>query len=397
MLASLGRGRLLACAALTVLVSGCATPAFDQARALHHAGDSAAGLSVLISAQDTIPERDQLLLLLEQGTLELFDGQSSAAARQFVSAADYIDAEDRISLRDEARALVTSEATTRYTGEYAEQLLAHSHAMLGFLLSGQAESAAVEARRAGKRLREHEDTLDSATFTRALMALSFEMAGQTNDAYVSARALPAGTWPATAARLAQQLGSSDADTLAPSALNNALASARGELVLAVATGQVSTKYSSHLNNGLAWQIAFPAYRPVDAPTPALSLQLANGKTPTHERASTNINQLLRQSLDARAGALLARQSLRLSAKHNLAKELRAKDELGAQLLAIALFVSEVADTRGWYSLPARFDLYRVAVPVGADSLTATVRGKSYTVDLNALDYSRGPVLRLMKF
>ncbi len=395
------RLRSLVAATLALLASGCATPIFDQARALHHGGDSAAGLAVLESARDSIPDRDRLLLLLEQGTLALYSGDPDAAAQHFVAASDYIEEHDRISLRDETRALLTNEATTRYTGEANEKLLAHTYAMLGFLLAGKPESAAVEARRANKRLSEHDDALVGAQFTRALMALSFEMAGQFNDAYVAARALPAATLPATTKRLAARLGSTDPRPAVPEALENATGSARGELVLVVASGQAPRKYSSHLHNGIDWQIAFPAYRSRVSPPGKLRLQFDSGGTGAYdavsEAATTDLDSLARRALEKRAGTLLLRQGLRLAAKHRLVDELQSKDDLGSQLLAFAIIASEVADTRGWYTLPSRLELRRVPIPPEATTLFATVNGTTQTVDLNQLSFRGGPALTLLRF
>ncbi|MEM7376978.1 MAG: hypothetical protein AAF460_05660 [Pseudomonadota bacterium] len=388
--------RLAALGAVLCLV-GCATPVFDQARALHHGGDSAGALVALESAEADVPERDRLVYLLERGTLELHSNAFDAAARSFVAAVDYIDEQDRISLRDEARALLTSEATTRYTGESSERLLAHSYAMLSFLLAGNAESAAVEARRATQRLQAGDDELAAANVTRALIALSFEMAGQTNDAYVAARSLPADTLPATTTRLARRLGSSEARQPVPVDLEAAHADARGELILVVSSGQVSRKFSSHLHNGIDWQIAFPAY-PSYRPSPAATrIAFDTDALPPAETARSDIDGLARASLDARAGRLLLRQGMRLAAKSRVADELRNSDDLATQLLAFAILVSEVADTRGWYALPARLELWRVPVPPAATTLTVSAGAASQVIDLGALRFNAGPRIRLLRF
>ncbi|MEM6987564.1 MAG: hypothetical protein AAF499_13615, partial [Pseudomonadota bacterium] len=324
--------------ALASLV-GCATPAFDQARALHHGGDSQAALVYLEEAEPDIPDRDRLVLLLERGTLELYNGRFDDAAKSFVAAVDYIDDQDRISVSDEARALLSNEATKRYTGETSERLLAHTYAMLSFLLAGNPESAAVEARRATKRLESEKDTLANAQFSRAVIALTFEMAGQYNDAYVSARALPEDVLPATRVRLAQRLGSGETQAEVPTDLQNAYANAAGEVILVVSSGQVSRKYSSHLTNGIDWHIAFPGYTDYPPLIPTTRVTYDSEDTAVAERASSDINSLARESLEARAGRLLLRQGLRLTAKRKVIDELRSNDNVGSQLLAFALLVS----------------------------------------------------------
>ncbi|MEM9602388.1 MAG: hypothetical protein AAGA11_05975 [Pseudomonadota bacterium] len=387
---------LAALGAVLCLV-GCATPVLDQARALHHGGDSAGALVALESAEAEVPERDRLVYLLERGTVALHSNAFDAAAQSFVAAVDYIDEQDRISLRDEARALLTSEATTRYTGESSERLLAHSYAMLSFLLAGNAESAAVEARRATQRLQAGDNELAAANVTRALIALSFELAGQINDAYVAARSLPPDTLPATTARLARQLGSGEARPPVPPDLAAAHEAAHGELVLVVSSGQVSRKFSSHLHNGIDWQIAFPAY-PNHRPTPAATrVAFDTDALPPAETARSDIDGLARASLDARAGRLLLRQGMRLAVKSQVAEELRTSDNLATQLLAFAILVSEVADTRGWYGLPARLELWRVPVPPGARTLTVSAGGASQVIDLGTLRFAAGPRIRLVRF
>jgi len=57
----------------------------------------------------------------------------------------------------------------------------HTYLMMNFLAVGRYDSAAVEARRALERIADKESVLEQDAFTRALIALSFEMAGQAND------------------------------------------------------------------------------------------------------------------------------------------------------------------------------------------------------------------------
>lgn len=225
------------------------------------------------------------------------------------------------------------------------------------------------------------------------MSLSFEAAGQYNDAYVAARALPEADLPATTARLAARLGSTDPQTEVPAALQRALDSASGELVLVVAVGQVARKHSSQLV-GVDWQIAFPGYASDRQTLPSTRVLL--GAEEVHgERVGSDISTLARRSLQARAGRLAARQALRVATKHRLIDELRSRDELGSQLLAFAILASEVADTRGWYALPARLELWRVPVPAGATEVIVQAGSTETSVPVTPL--APGPVIKLVRF
>jgi hypothetical protein len=169
---------------LWLFVSGCSsTNTIQQAHWQFLSGDAAAAAKTLASS-DTVAGKDKLLYWLEKGMYLHYTGDYQRSNRELLKAADFVERSGYISLSDGARELLANEWASSYHGEYSEQLWIHSVLMMNFLHLGQYESAAVEARRALAAIKTKPDVLNNDHFTRSLIALSFEAAGQLNDAYI---------------------------------------------------------------------------------------------------------------------------------------------------------------------------------------------------------------------
>jgi len=165
-----------------VLLTGCSTSsALHKARLEYATGAPIQALKTLENAD--VSKRDKLLLLLDRGAIAFSSGQYSISQEALLEASELIDEWDQIRVSEQSASLVTNEWATRYRGEYSEQLWVHSYLMMVFLMQQNPESAAVEARRALKRLDENKTPLKTDWYTRALVALSFEAAGQHDSAH----------------------------------------------------------------------------------------------------------------------------------------------------------------------------------------------------------------------
>ncbi|MGB0866747.1 MAG: hypothetical protein ACPGSC_09575, partial [Granulosicoccaceae bacterium] len=340
-----------------------------------------AGVAVLDRAaqQDQIPARDILLLHLERGLMLHRAGAYEQSALAFVEASRTLEEKQTISISEQTRSFVSNDWSKSYLGEYSERLWAHSYAMMSFLMLGEAESAAVEARQAVAVLEAYPEPLRGANFTRALIGLSFEMAGQYNDAYVAYRALhqQMPNSPAFALatyRAARQVASSEGmaewrDKISVP-LWQSYASGGPEAVLLLSVGRGPVKTSSSLIYRDE-RLSFPSYLAVPQVHASLSIIDNDRQSPPFERVSTDVYALSAASLSHRGKQVLAKAAVRGRIKHELVKDLRRQDETAAEVLNVLFFLLEEADTRSWESLPARLSLLRV--PLQPEQTTLTVQ------------------------
>lgn len=368
------------CAAwvLCLLLSGCAATVFDQARSHYYAGDPVAGVAVLDQAvqTDEIPSRDTLLLHLERGLMLHRAGLYEESAKAFVQASGYIKEHETISASEQTRSLLSNDWSKSYVGEYNEQLWAHSYAMMSFIMLGEAESAAVEARQALHVLTAHPEPLHNAAFTRGLIGLSFELAGQHNDAYVAYRSLhennpDSQVFALSTFRAARKVASVEGATKwrkrIPGDLWNKYSKRGPEAVLLLSVGRGPIKRSGSLVYGTE-RLAFPVYTPVLQAYDDLHIRGANNESVPFERVSTDINSVAVAALEDRGKRVLAKAILRGKVKHDLVKNLSSHDETAAQVLKFVFFLLEEADTRSWQSLPGHLNLVRVPLVAGQTEL-----------------------------
>ena len=393
---------------LILFSGGCATLPRDEVRHEFLQGRPEAALATLEKAE--ISRRDALLALMERGLILHSMGRYEESAKAFLKAERLLDEWDYISVSEQTKTLVVNEWAGVYKGEYAERLWIHSYQMMNYLLLGDYEDAAVEARLALKVLDAHETPLKKALFTRALIGLSFESAGKYNDAFIEykklAEQLPSERliarqlyWTALrsgivaeAEKYRKMLGTtkmkSDPEKMA-------------EVVVFIAHGVMPRKVPNDIFIAPDVRLSFPQYPPTKIFKPRYSV-VEEGKHLQFEEVTTLLPDVARDSLDARGKALLAKQAARASIKHNIAHEVGKKNELAGSLLQIAFLVLEEADTRGWSTLPETLSLLRIPLTPGKHHLTIdagnALHGNSPLLDLGDLELKPGQrIYRKVRF
>ena len=392
-----------ACLILCVSLSGCATAVFDEARSQYYAGDPVAGVALLDQANqaDQIPARDTLLFHLERGLMLHRAGLYEESAKAFVQASSVIDDDERISLSEQATSLLGNDWSKRYFGEYSERLWVHTYAMMSFVMAGEPESAAVEARQALQVFDSYPEALKSATFSRAMIALSFELAGQYNDAYVAYRGLhqqfPNSSALAMATyRSARQVASNEALSWREKVDEDVwagYASGGPEAVLFVTSGRGPKKVSASLFY-FNERLSFPAYVQAPQAYTAISVRDDTGRALAMEQVSTDTFGVAQAALSERGKLVLAKAALRGKVKHELVKGLRDNDQAAADVLSLVFFLLEEADTRSWQSLPARLTLVRVPLADGQESLTVGYGSREVKLQLDSAQTKKPQVFSL---
>ena len=360
---------------LLMLLAGCST----NPGALHLAhhqfinGDNNAALSTLANI-DVVAPKDRLLFRMEKALFLHDAGDFEESTRQLLAASKYLEQNDYISLRDETSELLTNEWAGRYQGEYSEQLWIHSYLMINFLSQGLYESAAVEARQALSRIEDQPEVLENDHFTRALIALSFEAAGQLNDAYIEYRKLveEKSTYGKSLNAImlpqALRLGVTDnthnliqqlQDTRPQ--LSVADLSTQDYAVFFIASGLVPRKYSSSILIGSSSRLSFPQYDVSNAEPPKLHVTV-NGELCDCHPIHTDLGLLVSDSLNKRGIKLATKSLIRAYTKDAVADAIGNKEKTTGELVRLLFFALEEADTRSWQSLPRHLTLLRIPLP-----------------------------------
>lgn len=336
------------CLAILALQACATSSALQIARDQFRYGSTDDALQTLSEAD--VSGRDQLLLFLDKGLVAQASGNYPDSILAFEQALQLVDELDYVSVRDQTTSIVVSDWAARYGGEISEKLWIHTFQMLNYLLLNNPEGAAVEARRAVTLFEAHGDVLDSDVFTRALMALSFESAGQLNGARVEYRKL-----------------AEDFDLPQPALLDRN----DSELVFIVASGFIDPKLAGNLFVTYESRIAFPYYADNFQRPPITQISIGNSPT-EFTRADTALVSISQKALSERGKSVAVRQALRLAAKHNIAQSIERQDALAGTLAKILLLALEQADTRSWETLPAYLTLIRVPLTPGTHSVSLNV-------------------------
>lgn len=378
--------RLLFVAASLFFLQACATSSsIEEARGQYFAGQPDLALQTLKTGETS--DRDKLLKHMEAGMIAHSAGLYKESSQELIQAAALVEEYNTIRISEQSAALVTNDWLLSYKGEYSERLWIHTIQMMNFLLMGEPEGAAVEARQALQQYEQHGDSLNNDWFTRALIAASFEEAGKYDSAHIEYKKLlntigHDSSWAQAAINNAVRLGrSNDSDEfknkLAQSSKRVVLNSSKqsgdvGELVLFVQSGVIQNKVAGDIWFDHDMRVSFPTY-PNFYVKPLIVEVKTNSTALGSESIDTVMVDIARKSLEARAGSLTTRQIMRLSAKHAISELAAEEDELLGAFVSAVMFISEEADTRSWQTLPKQLALVRIPLTVGThENITVNI-------------------------
>lgn len=354
-----------------LILAGCASTPLSESRRQFHDGNYAQSLQTLDEKRDQISDRDRLLVFMYKGLTFHQLGDYKSSNRELLKAVELIEELNRISVSEQLSTLAVNEWLAEYRGEYSEQLWVHTYLMMNFLLLGEPEGAAVEARRSLKVLGSHPKALHDAFFTRALIGLSFESVGLINDAYLEYKILAAAMDDASPVagklvKYATQLGLDEAADDYKHALpegSEAQDADSGEVIVFLAQGDIPYKVSGDLFIPPDIRFSWPQYRSFQTWPTDVTVASENS-FPPFTRVESDFGALASSSLSARGKTIATKQVARAVAKHSIVNEVEDNNPLVGGLLQIALFALEEADTRGWDILPGQLGMLRITLPAG---------------------------------
>lgn len=177
------------------LFMGCSGPMAHYAgveRSLL-AGQSEQAVQIMQAAKDAYDNKSHLLFLMDYGMVLHLAGRYTDSNAILEEAHLLIEDLYTKRLRDKASALLVNEARQPYEGAPYEHVMINVVKALNYALLQQWNEALVEARRIDHRLNVLSDTVEDEEeyqedpFARYLVGLLYDMAGDTNNAYVGYR------------------------------------------------------------------------------------------------------------------------------------------------------------------------------------------------------------------
>lgn len=314
---------------------------------------------------------DRLLRALYQGTAYYYAGDYAHSVGALLEADQLIERRFTKSLSAGALALVTNDMAMPYFPSRTEQLFVRYYAMMARARMGDADAAAVEARRLGYML--EDDARDLNPDERSLHAVLrdaagavFESVGETNDALVSYR---------NAARLRGAM-SSDIDTIqltAPHAdsatvvvlIESGFVAHRvdQQILVPISDNDGRMQRSPARNAGRWVRIGWPALRRTAMPTAQVAMVVNDVRIEPTGHAG-DVSMAIEEDLRRAKPAMVARMAARAAARTAVTRVLDDDHQWIGSVINLAGNMVERADTRSWQLLPGNVRTVKITVPAG---------------------------------
>jgi len=373
-------------------LSGCVSGKIIQAREEFYNGHIAQA-SEAVSDPEGISDRNLLLYYLEKGLILHHAGAYQESSDAFLSASGLIKEQEVISATRQTGSLVTTEWLTEFKGEYAERLLVHTYLMMNFLITGNHESALVEAKQALEIYETYPDACNGDFFTRALIAHCYEALGDINDAYIEYKKLAElmGDPVPVADKLceiASVLGFDDEVALYCPYLSEAGSTSadntkEAELILFVSQGKSPVKVPENIVVPPSIRFSFSTYKNRSRSFYPPEVRINSDSNPVN-MITTDVAGVLKSSLNERLAAIIVKETARVAAKEAIAHNL--DDPLVEALVRIAFLVMEEPDTRSWETLPGYLTMIRVPIASGSQQVTIVNSSENTSRPALALEF-----------
>ncbi|HUV36703.1 MAG TPA: hypothetical protein VMX58_07180 [Patescibacteria group bacterium] len=371
-----------------IAAAGCATytAKMEGSRDLYYDGRYEEALRELHALTDEASGRDQYLLFLERGKVNLAAGLYDSAIVDLQAAENrFLEIEGTSSVADWVTSALVNPTMGEFQPEPHEKILINTYLMLAYWLKGDREGAFVERNRTVVRLEQYLDGFEGENlekfdvpFARYLVALLYEAQGRTDDARIeydaierlNAAAVPEEINPhLTEIALFTEVGR--APVKVSTEIRGYLQHEGGALLgfftmpdgtpFHYATG-VPGSFSLD-NTGVLFTFAFPRYvrqeRVVETCVMVIDNMEAGKAIPLD-----SIEETALESFEKRLGMILIKAALRTALKVGAQTKLKEKGGLVVDILGKALSAVDRADTRSWQTLPAEVRLFRMEVEPG---------------------------------
>ncbi len=349
--------------------------------------------------EEGVEGRDGLLYLLDLGLSLHSAGKIEESTKYFLLADKAAEIKDYTSLSTEAATLLTSDQIKVYKGEDFENVLINVYLAMNFALKGDREGAIVEAKRVNRKLymmiTEGKRKYQQNAFARYLSGTLYEADKNWNDAYVdykfAADLLP-GVKMIGHDLWAMAWKQKDRDDMEKWEKKYQLTPQDMERLRARVSPKRSAEIIVLFQNGISpKKIPDPAFYSIPKFIPrfnpvTLGEATVKGEVTGEEFTETtetlmDIQSVAIKNLDEKWGGLLAKKLAGVVVKEVVGDQIdkhTGNSGIG-QLIKLAFYVSDQADTRSWNLLPK--DLQVARIPVKGGTYTVRLHPKGWAVNL----------------
>jgi hypothetical protein len=400
----------LAAAALALLVVSCAS---YPDRTQHALSDFQRGQFAQARAAYQKPGTtgSPFLAAAEAGMVSLAAGDWDGAIQDLGTAAKEVEATERsalISPESLGETLLTwtiSESAQAYQGEGYERVLVHAGLAIAYLAKGGLEDARVEIRQSNALLESEEKLYEkeykAGGFGHYLSAISYELGGQPDDAWIDYQRMwgkGVGTDLAgrALARLAKKMHrEGDLDPEAAKLAEDEPAADAANIVVLAGIGLGPFKHATTVpiptpSGLLQWSV--PSYEIRPQPISGVELTVADGDRSVQTVVVEDVGQVAKENLEDRIAWLIAKSTVRAFLKRELTHHLEEQGGIWGRLVGdVFTFVTEQADLRGWETLPNTWQAARVFLPAGSHDLHLKALGGE-DLDLGTFELLSGETM-----
>ncbi|MGF1509636.1 MAG: COG3014 family protein [Myxococcota bacterium] len=410
-------GLLVGCASQTAIVQQYQDMRPDIVR-----GDYRAAIEKLKASRGAVyQERDRVAYWLNLGTLQHYAGEYAASMDSLVSAEETMRELWTKSVSEEVARFIVSDAAKTYAGEDFERVLVYFYTALNQVQLGKVQDALVEARRADQELQrmkiayEKEGGLGTVyvqdAFMLWLIGVFYEIEGSYADAFLAYRAAEEAYQKQYSTRFGTAAPAFLAEDLLRSAVlgnrSDVAAQLRGradgqtlqllqqgwaEIIVIHGNGEAPYKvektFTAPLPGGQVTRLAFPSFVPV--PHRVARAEVAVGPRTGATQTLEPVDRIASAQFEAQLPGIKARTIARAAIKYAAVAGLKravgggrdASDERRLAGTLVGLFGSiagaavEAADLRAWTTLPAEFGATRLWVPPGSHRVDVQYVGRN---------------------
>ena len=364
--------------------------------------------------QSEYGKSNAVLYHLDVGAVLHYAGRYKESDEHFDLAEKRMEELYTVSATKALGTLLLNDTTQDYSGEVFERALTNVFRAMNYVFMGMPDEALVEARKVEvfldeiNRHRGGKNVYKDDAFARYLDSLLYEDAGKWDDARISR----------AAADKAYEWYASKYGTRAPDfSIPEGAQATTGEVIFIHYNGVAPRKISKTIQ--IAWKdglaaiqsskadsddaatkqqvknalaagvvgsvvtVAFPEY--VQDPFAVVGSELCEGDTVAPTVIMEDISAIAMKDLHDRMLTIRTRAIARATTKLLLAKmaeqemKKRGGNEWAAKLAGAIMAGTEVADTRGWTTVPAQIRMARVRLAPGTHTLTARFKDASGAV------------------
>ncbi len=329
-------------------------------------------------------DNDQLLYLMDLGTVYHVAGKYEKAIQAFLKAEKIAELRDYTSVSEEAGSVLLNENIAKYKGEDFEKVLINAYLAIDYTLLGKYDDALVECRKVNHKL----DIMISKggmpyeqnSFAKLLAAMLFEAQGELNDAFVDYRQLL--KWKGKTEylgipllRLADRLQAmqelQEYRKKFPNVKNYQIKKGEAEIILLLEIGRSPIKVPS------------PNFRLV----PVFQRQYYNidhgnlrvdGNSEGKSGSVYSVEDTAVRELDNRLAGIMAKKigGVVLKQAAAIGVEQATDSPLAGAVTSLLLHLTDDADLRSWTTLPAELHVLRAVVPAGTHQVSLDLTTRS---------------------